>query len=61
MDLENLTKKDLNLMRLLNNDNAFRLYRNFVNKHMALNKVASSQIAKIDIQLERNKRLSLLK
>ena len=40
---------------------AFRLYRNFIKKHMALNGATPSQIAGIDIQLERYRWLSLLK
>lgn len=40
---------------------AFRLYHNFIKRHMALNGATPSQIAEIDIQLERNRWLSLLK
>jgi len=40
---------------------AFRLYHNFIKKHMALNGTTPSQIADIDIELGRNRWLSLLK
>lgn len=39
---------------------AFRLYHNFIKKHMALNGATPSQIAEIDIDLGRNRWLSLL-
>jgi len=40
---------------------AFRLYHNFIKKHMALNGATPSQVAEIDIDLGRNRWLSLLK
>ena len=39
---------------------AFRLYHNFIKKHMALNGATPSQVAEIDIDLGRNRWLSLL-
>ena len=40
---------------------AFRLYHNFIKKHMALNGATPSQVAEINIDLGRNRWLSLLK
>jgi len=40
---------------------AFRLYHNFIKKHMALSGATPSQVADIDIELGRNRWLSLLK
>ena len=42
-------------------NDAFRLYHNFIKKHMALNGATPSQVAKIDIEIGRNRWLSLLK
>ena len=42
-------------------NDAFRLYHNFIKKHMALNGATPSQVAEIDIDLGRNRWLSLLK
>ena len=42
-------------------NDAFRLYHNFIKKHMALNGATPSQVAEIDIELSRNRWLSILK
>lgn len=39
----------------------YRLYHNFIKKHMALNNLTPSQVANINLPLERNRWLSLLK
>ncbi|MBI2107266.1 IS1/IS6 family transposase [Candidatus Woesearchaeota archaeon] len=41
------------------NDN-YRLYHNFIKKHMALNNLTPSQVANIDLNLGKNRWLSLL-
>ena len=39
----------------------FRIYYNFIKPHMALNGKTPAQLAKIDLELGRNKWLSLVK
>ena len=39
----------------------YRLYHNFIRQHMALNNLTPSQVANINLPLERNRWLSLLK
>lgn len=42
-------------------NDAFRLYHNFIKPHMALNGITPSEMAKIQLNLNRNKWLDLLK
>lgn len=40
---------------------SFRLYHNFIKKHMALNEVTPAQIANVELALGKNRWLGLLK